>query len=60
MEEAMPDLEKLYFDGNGFESDYDYESTHNRCGLKSIFDEVITWDDMYDNLWDEEIWDDYF
>ena len=58
----MPDLEKLYFDGNGFESesDYDYESTHNRFGLKNIFDEVITWDDMYDNLWDEEIWDDYF
>lgn len=58
----MPDLEKLYFDGNGFEpeSDYDYESTHNSFGLKNIFNEVITWDEMYDNLWDEEIWDDYF
>lgn len=56
----MPDLEKLYFDGSGFESDFDYESAHNRFGLKNIFNEVITWDDMYDNLWDEEIWDDYF
>ncbi|MBW2570642.1 MAG: hypothetical protein JRE47_15075 [Deltaproteobacteria bacterium] len=56
----MPDLEKLYFDGSGFESDFDHESAHNRFGLKNIFDEVITWDDMYDNLWDEEIWDDYF
>jgi len=53
----MPDLEKLYFDG--FESDCDYETTHNRLGIKNIFDKVITWDDMYDNLWDEEVWDDY-
>ncbi|MBU4185073.1 MAG: hypothetical protein KKI12_10190 [Proteobacteria bacterium] len=56
----MSDIDKLYFDGNGFESDYDYEPTHNRFGLKNIFDDVITWDDMYDNLWDEELWDNYY
>lgn len=52
----MPDLDRLYFDRNGFESDY--ESTYNRFGLKNIFDDIITWDDMYDNLWDDELWDD--
>jgi len=56
----MPDLEKLYFDGNGFGTDYDSESADNRFGLKNIFDDVITWDDMYDNLWDEELWDNYY
>ena len=56
----MSDIDKLYFDGNGFESDYDYEPTHNRFGLKNIFNDVITWDDMYDNLWDEELWDNYY
>ncbi len=54
----MPELEKLHFDGSRFESDYDYESTTNGFGLKNIFDDVITWDDMYDNLWDEDLWDD--
>ena len=52
----MPDIDRLYFDRNVFESDY--ESTYNRFGLKNIFDDVITWDDMYDNLWDDELWDD--
>ena len=52
----MADLDKLYFDGNGFESDC--ESTHNRFGLKNIFNDIVSWDDMYDNLWDDELWED--
>jgi hypothetical protein len=56
----MSDIDKLYFNENGFGSDYDNESADNRFGLKNIFDDTVTWDDMYDNLWDEEIWDDYF
>ena len=52
----MPDFDKLYFDGNGFESDC--EVTYNRFGLKNIFNDIVTWDDMYDNLWDDELWDD--
>ena len=53
----MPDFDKLYFDGNGFESDC--ETTDNKLGLKNIFNDIVSWNDMYDNLWDDELlWDD--
>ena len=52
----MPAFDKLYFDGNEFESDC--ETTDNRFGLKTIFNDVVSWNDLYDNLWDDELWDD--